>query len=143
MKELTAQALIVSERDQSAQSGESSPMTLSPDIYKDPLRGISLHSKPLPPPDGNTFAELQEDVHELPEVDNKINSVDGSNAITTVVALQKETVFTEANAVCFRESSLRSLHIFQTPLLAKNLTQRRSYTHISKSQFFLKKKKLI
>lgn len=104
VKELTAQALIVSERDQSAQSGESSPMTLSPDIYKDPLRGISLHSKPLPPPDGNTFAELQEDARELPEVDNKINSVDGSNAITTVVALQKETVFTEANAVCALEN---------------------------------------
>ncbi|EFO63980.1 Hypothetical protein GLP15_36 [Giardia lamblia P15] len=104
MKDLTAQALVVSERDQSAQSGESSPMTLSPNIYKDPLRGISLHSKPPPPHDRNTQNELQEEVHKLVVVDNEVNSADGSNAVTTVVALQKETISTEANVVCTLEN---------------------------------------
>lgn len=96
-KNLTAQALVVSEKDQSAQSEASSPMNLSPNIYKDPLRGISLLSKSQPQLDDNTHNVPQGVVNDLVDMNSdpkstERRSIDISNETNTVVALQKEPI---------------------------------------------------
>lgn len=105
VKDLTTQVLVVSERDQSAQSRESSPMNLSPNIYKDPLRGISLRSR-LQPPNSGTLSNFQEEATKPAEISNEVKPLDPpttADTVTTVIALQKESVSAEPNTICASE----------------------------------------
>lgn len=99
VKDLTTQALVMSEREQSAQSEASSPMNLSPDIYKDPLRGISLHTRSQPQTDDNTHCALQKDINEPIDMNSEAKSIDAPSAADTVVALKKESIPIEVDTI--------------------------------------------